>query len=54
MHNQLNKSVYFHKNDKEDIVIKRDLYLKKLIERQKNGLIKVITGLRRGGKSYLL
>ncbi len=36
------------------IVINRDYYLKKLIERQNNGLIKVITGIRRCGKSYLL
>ena len=34
--------------------IKRDLYLKKLIDRQHNGMIKVITGMRRSGKSYLL
>ena len=27
--------------------IKRDLYLKKLIDRQHNGMIKVITGMRR-------
>ena len=31
--------------------IKRDLYLKKLIDRQHNGMIKVITGMRRCGKS---
>ena len=30
------------------------LYLNELIERKNNGLIKVITGLRRSGKSYLL
>lgn len=36
------------------VEIKRDLYLNKLIERKKNGLIKVITGIRRCGKSYLL
>ena len=34
--------------------IKRDNYLNKLIRKEKNGLIKVITGLRRAGKSYLL
>lgn len=34
--------------------IKRDLYLNRLIERRENGLIKVITGIRRYGKSYLL
>ncbi|MCR4637511.1 MAG: ATP-binding protein [Butyrivibrio sp.] len=32
----------------------RDLYLNRLIERKQNGLIKVITGARRAGKSYLL
>ncbi|MBQ7638344.1 MAG: ATP-binding protein [Clostridia bacterium] len=34
--------------------IKRDRYLRKLIDRRENGLIKVITGIRRCGKSYLL
>ena len=34
--------------------IKRDLYLNKLINKKHNGLIKVITGIRRCGKSYLL
>lgn len=34
--------------------IKRDLYLQKLSDRQNNGAIKVITGVRRCGKSYLL
>lgn len=34
--------------------IKRDLYLNKLIDRMENGSIKVITGIRRCGKSYLL
>jgi predicted AAA+ superfamily ATPase len=34
--------------------IKRDYYLNKLIEAKNDGLIKVITGIRRCGKSYLL
>lgn len=34
--------------------IKRDSYLEKLVRREKNGLVKVITGMRRCGKSYLL
>ncbi len=34
--------------------IKRDYYLNKLIGRKGNGLVKVITGVRRCGKSYLL
>ena len=32
----------------------RDLYLNKLISKKHNGLIKVVTGMRRCGKSYLL
>lgn len=35
-------------------VIKRDYYLEKIISKQWNGRIKVITGVRRSGKSYLL
>ena len=34
--------------------IKRDLYLNRLIARMHNGMIKVVTGVRRCGKSYLL
>ena len=34
--------------------IKRDRYLKQLIESRQNGFIKVVTGIRRCGKSYLL
>ena len=34
--------------------IKRDYYLKQLISSKNNRLIKIITGIRRCGKSYLL
>ncbi len=34
--------------------IRRDYYLNKLLLKQNNGLIKVVTGIRRCGKSYLL
>lgn len=34
--------------------IKRDIYLDRLIRREKNGLVKIVTGVRRCGKSYLL
>ena len=36
------------------MVIKRDRYLNKLISKKENGLIKVVTGIRRCGKSFLL
>ena len=35
-------------------MINRDRYLNKLIRKKENGLVKVITGIRRCGKSYLL
>ena len=35
-------------------MIKRDVYLNKLIQSKNNGFPKVITGIRRCGKSYLL
>lgn len=34
--------------------IQRDAYLHQLIQRKNNGMIKVVTGIRRCGKSYLL
>jgi len=34
--------------------IKRDRYLKQLIDKREDGMVKVITGIRRCGKSYLL
>ena len=37
-----------------DMEIRRDIYLNKLISKKHNRLIKVVTGMRRCGKSYLL
>ena len=37
-----------------EVEIKRNVYLNKLIGKENNGLIKVVTGIRRCGKSYLL
>ena len=34
--------------------IARERYIQKLLDRKENGLVKVITGIRRCGKSYLL
>ena len=34
--------------------IKRDYNLEQLVKRKDNGLIKIVTGIRRCGKSYLL
>ena len=34
--------------------IKRDIYLQRLKDREQNGRVKIITGIRRCGKSYLL
>ena len=44
----------FRSKEKRMETIKRDLYLNRLVECRENGLIKVITGIRRCGKSYLL
>ncbi len=37
-----------------EIEIKRDYYLEQMIKRKNNGLVKIVTGIRRCGKSYLL
>ena len=34
--------------------IKRDFYLNQLIDRKHNGMVKIVSGIRRSGKSYLL
>ena len=44
----------YHKSEIRIMEIKRDKYLNQLITSKHNGLIKIITGLRRCGKSYLL
>ena len=51
------KNVFCCKNRSQTearMEIKRDIYLNKLISKKNNGLVKVITGIRRCGKSYLL
>lgn len=36
------------------MIIKRDRYLKQIVKKEKDGMIKILTGIRRCGKSYLL
>lgn len=53
----MDKNPKFKKNVKlEDVAVRieRTKYLQELIDRKHNGLVKVITGIRRCGKSYLL
>ncbi len=38
----------------DNMKIERPIYLQKLIDRKNNGMVKIITGMRRCGKSYLL
>ena len=40
--------------ESETVEIQRDQYLQQLIARKNNGMIKIITGIRRCGKSFLL
>lgn len=49
----LDKSVINHKKS-NNMEIKRNIHLNRIIARKGNGMIKVITGMRRCGKSYLL
>ena len=44
--------IYAKKVNKMEI--SRDIHLRKLIESKHNGMIKIVTGMRRCGKSYLL
>ena len=48
----MTKTVEFYK--KGDFMIRRNKYLNLLISNRDNGFPKVITGIRRCGKSYLL
>ena len=47
-------SKIFNIGVKAEMDIKRDKYLNDLINRMNNGMIKVVTGIRRCGKSYLI
>ena len=49
-----NEKCVFTQKKFETMEIRRDIHLKKLIDSKHNGMIKVVTGVRRCGKSYLL
>lgn len=53
-YNRLDKNSIIEKKASEIMIIKRDYYLNELIKKLHNKRIKVITGLRRVGKSFLL
>ena len=44
----------YSRKGRADMIIERKYYLDKLIKKKNNGRIKIITGIRRCGKSYLL
>ena len=48
------KSAEIRKNLSQTMVIERNKYLQELINSRHNGLVKIITGMRRCGKSFLL
>ena len=52
--NENDINVIINQCGERDMDIKRDKYLNDLINRMHNGMIKVVTGIRRSGKSYLL
>lgn len=52
--NKLGKYVKNIQSGELEMEIKRDKYLNDLINRMHNGMIKVVTGIRRCGKSYLI
>lgn len=52
--NAENAFLYITVAQRDPMEIRRDIYLNKLVSKKHNGLIKVITGVRRCGKSYLI
>ena len=50
----LHSILFIHYIKESNLEIKRDIHLNRIIARKGNGMIKVITGIRRCGKSYLL
>lgn len=52
-YNLIIKSVYLHRKG-EEMIIKRPRYLHKLVKFMNNGRVKIVTGIRRCGKSFLL
>ena len=48
------KSVACYKNIPQNMIFERKTYLQQLVSAEGNGMIKVITGIRRCGKSFLL
>ena len=53
MYNRLDKNLSTERNGRS-IMFKRDKYLNQLIRSRDNHQVKVITGIRRAGKSYLI
>ena len=44
----------YHRRSTLKMIIARDKYLRQLIEARGNGMVKIVTGMRRSGKSFLL
>jgi len=46
--------VDYHKKSTVKMIFPRDKYLHELVEAKGNGMVKIVTGIRRSGKSFLL